>query len=91
MNLKYPYLHAWMQGHTHIHVFILMLIWFACYIKTLFSATCARVTPTASYHPTGLEDNLFGMATKEVKEDHKQKGMGSQNSCQPCNARSSST
>jgi len=59
--------HAWTQGHTNVHVFILMLIWFAGYIKSLFSATCVRVTPTA-YHPTGLKDNLFGMATKEERK-----------------------
>jgi len=61
MTLKYPDLHtrrhAWTQGHTNVHVFILMLIWFVGYIKSLFSATCVRVTPTA-YHPTGLKDNL---------------------------------
>jgi len=45
-----------------------MLIWFVWYIKSLFSATCVRVTPTASYHPNGLEDNLFGIATKEERK-----------------------
>jgi len=72
MNLIYPDLHthkpAWTQGHTHVHVFVLTLIWFAWYVKFLFSATCVRVTPTASYHPTGLEDKLFGMATKEERK-----------------------
>jgi hypothetical protein len=52
-----------------------MLIWFAGYIKSLFSATCMRVTPTA-YHPTGLEDNLFGMATKEERKITNKKEWG---------------
>jgi hypothetical protein len=33
---------------------------------SVFTATCA--TPTASYHPTGLEDNLSGMPTKEEQK-----------------------
>jgi len=76
MNLINPYLHAWTQGHTNVHVFILMLTWFACYIKSLFSATCVHVTPTASYHPTGLEDNLFGMAIKEERKITNKKEWG---------------
>lgn len=59
-----------MHGRRDIHTYksSFLCLYELLATLSLFSATCARVTPTASYHPTGLEDNLLGIATKEERK-----------------------